>query len=156
PYIAGPALDQSGDFWGREDILQVIETILNTSDQNAVVLFGQRRIGKTSILLQLQYRLSNPPFLSVYFDLMDRARRLLGQLLFEIASTMAAEAGMEPVAAENFDDQGIYFRRTFLPALYAALSENQIPVLLFDEFATVQKIRSPCAGLWAGLSVTGN
>ena len=134
PYIAGRALSQDRGFFGREDILRLVETTLQKLDQNALVLFGQRRIGKTSILLQLQRRLPAPPFLPVYFDLMDRARRPLGQVLFEIASTIAAEADMPPVESDQFDDQGIHFRRSFLPALYQALGEDRIPVLLLDEF----------------------
>src|SRR5829696_5375800 len=92
PYIAGKALGQDRGFFGREDILRLVETKLASPDQNALVLFGQRRIGKTSILLQLQRRLASPLFLPIYFDLMDRARRPLGQVLFDIASTIAAEA----------------------------------------------------------------
>src|SRR6266508_1995805 len=134
PYIAGRALGQDRGFFGREDILRLVETTLQKLDQNALVLFGQRRIGKTSILLQLQRRLPAPPFLQVYFDLMDRARRPLGQVLFEIASTIAAEADMPPVESDQFDDQGIHFRRAFLPALYHARCEDRIPVLLLDEF----------------------
>jgi tetratricopeptide (TPR) repeat protein len=134
PYIAGKSLGGQRGFCGREDILRLVETRLRTPDQGALVLYGQRRIGKTSILLQLQRRLPAPPFLPVYFDLMDRARRPLGQVLFEIAATIAAEAGMAAPDQALFDDQGGYFRRAFLPALYDALGAERIPVLLFDEF----------------------
>src|SRR5215813_8887382 len=109
PYIAGRALGQQQGFFGRKDILRVVETKLNTVDQNALVLFGQRRIGKTSILLQLQRRLPSPPFLPVYFDMMDRARRSLGQVLFEIATTIAEEAGLASPDPTQFDDQGTFF-----------------------------------------------
>lgn len=81
PYIAGSALDGPGGFFGREDILRLVETELRSPHKNAVVLFGQRRIGKASILLQLRRRLSESGFLSVYMDLMDRARRPLGTTL---------------------------------------------------------------------------
>jgi tetratricopeptide (TPR) repeat protein len=134
PYIAGKSLGGQRGFFGRDDILRLVETRLRAPDQSALVLYGQRRIGKTSILLQLQHRLPAPPFLPVYFDLMDRARRPLGQVLFEIATTIAEEAGIAPPDPAEFDDQGLYFRRSFLPSLYQALGEGQIPVLLFDEF----------------------
>ncbi|MBC8078366.1 MAG: ATP-binding protein, partial [Chloroflexales bacterium] len=80
PYIAGRAVGQQRGFYGRDDILRLIEVRLRSPDQSAVVLYGQRRIGKTSILLQLQRRLPSPPFVPVYFDLMDRARQRLGQV----------------------------------------------------------------------------
>ena len=53
PYIAGKALNDARGFFGREDVFRLVETVLSSPDQNSVVLFGQRRIGKTSILLNL-------------------------------------------------------------------------------------------------------
>src|SRR5262249_23241554 len=118
PYIAGRALGQSNGFFDRESVFRLVETGLLSPEQNAVVLFGQRRIGKTSILLQLQRRLATLPFLPVYFDLMDRARHPLGQVLFEIGTKIAAQANIGPIESEQFDDQGIFFRHTFLPTVY--------------------------------------
>jgi hypothetical protein len=134
PYIAGRALGREHGFFGREDILRLVEARLTTPDQGAIVLFGQRRIGKTSILLQLLRRLPSPPFVPVYFDLMDRARQPLGLVLYDIAATLAAEAGMPPPDSELFDQRGRHFRQGFLPALYQAIGPGRIPVLLFDEF----------------------
>jgi tetratricopeptide (TPR) repeat protein len=133
PYIAGRSLSQQG-FYGREKTFQLVETELASPERNAIVLFGQRRIGKTSILRQLQRRLAALPFLPVYFDLMDRARRPLGQVLYEIAATIAAAAGVVPYDPEQFDDQGKFFRQEFLPKLYQALGDDRRPVLLLDEF----------------------
>jgi predicted AAA+ superfamily ATPase len=67
PYIAGKALGDERGFFGREDIFRLVENALSSPDQNALVLFGQRRIGKTSILLQLRRRLPSPPFRTIYF-----------------------------------------------------------------------------------------
>jgi Tfp pilus assembly protein PilF len=134
PYIAGKALSQQRGFWGREDILHLVETELRSPDRNAVVLHGQRRIGKTSILLQLQRRLSSPSLLPVYFDLMDRAHRPLEDVLYELACAVASEAGMAPISRQSFDDPGDYFRRDFLPALYQTLGAERRPLLLLDEF----------------------
>ena len=73
PYIAGTALGGERGFFGREDVLREVERTLRRPADNAIVLYGQRRIGKTSILLQLQRRLPAPPFVPIYFDLMDKA-----------------------------------------------------------------------------------
>lgn len=45
PYIAGSALDGPEGFFGRDDILRLVETELRSPHQNAVVLFGQRKNG---------------------------------------------------------------------------------------------------------------
>ena len=137
PYIAGSALDGPQGFFGRKDILRLVESELRTPHQNAVVLFGQRRIGKTSVLLQLRRRLAESNFVPVYLDLMDRARRPLGAVLAELAAETALELGLEPPAASRFDDEGRYFRWEFLPAAYAALGEGEAArrlVFLLDEF----------------------
>ena len=65
PYIAGKALGDPRGFFGREDVFRLVETVLSSPDQNSVVLFGQRRIGKTSILLNLRSRLSSASFVPV-------------------------------------------------------------------------------------------
>ena len=65
---------------------------------------------------------------------MDRAHRPLGTVLAELAATIAVSAGMPTPIIENFDNLGVYFQQTFLPTLYTRLSEEQRPLLLFDEF----------------------
>ena len=133
PYIAGKALGDERGFFGREDIFRLVETALSSPDQNALVLFGQRRIGKTSILLQLRRHLPSPPFHPVYFDLMDQARKPLSTVLYELAATVAAEFNLPPPPEADFA-QGDYFRENFLPSLYQSIGNNSRPVLLFDEF----------------------
>lgn len=128
PYIAGSALDGAAGFFGRADILRLVESELRSPHQNAVVLFGQRRIGKTSILLQLRCRLPDSGFLPVYLDLMDRARQPMGALLAELAGNVAFELGLDPPEAERFDDEGRYFRQGFLPP-WSASWPSPLPIL---------------------------
>lgn len=135
PYIAGKALKDARGFWGRDDVFRVVQAELEQTERNAIVLFGQRRIGKTSILLNLQSRLPSPPFQAVYFDLMDRARKPLAEVLFELASTIASDLGLQlPNHADFLEDAPHYFRKQFLPEVYQKLGPNQRLVLLFDEF----------------------
>lgn len=129
PYVAGKSLSGDCGFFGRKDIFDIVQTEL---PRNAIVLFGQRRIGKTSILKQLQRRLPKP-FLPVYFDLMDRAEQPMGQLLTDLAQLLAAQAGLPPLAG-TLDDSGEQFRQHFLPELYRALGTEHAMVLLLDEF----------------------
>ena len=135
PYIAGKALKDARGFWGRDDVFRVVQAELEQTERNAIVLFGQRRIGKTSILLNLQSRLPSPPFKAVYFDLMDRARKPLAEVLFELASTIASDLGLQlPNHADFLENATHYFRKQFLPEVYQKLGPNQRLVLLFDEF----------------------
>jgi hypothetical protein len=74
PYIAGNPVGDSAAFVGRADVLRDVLRVLRRPQDNAVVLYGQRRIGKTSILQHLAAWLSRRgPFRPVYFDLQDKA-----------------------------------------------------------------------------------
>lgn len=134
PYIAGKSLTGDCGFFGRKDIFELVQKELA---RNAIVLFGQRRIGKTSILKQLQRRLRKP-FLPVYFDLMDRAEQPMGQLLTGLAQQMAQGAGLPQLPAA-LDNEGVQFRQQFLPELYRTLGTEHAMVLLLDEFDVLDR-----------------
>ncbi|WP_257458353.1 WD40 domain-containing protein [Archangium lipolyticum] len=55
PYIVGPPIDHPRDFYGREEDLS---RILRDLEQGYVALIGDMRIGKSSLLNQLEHRLS--------------------------------------------------------------------------------------------------
>jgi len=134
PYVAGAPLRGEQGFFGRQDTLEWVARELRNPATNALVLFGQRRIGKTTILLQLERTLPADVFLPVYFDLQDQATRPLGRVLADLADAVAERIGLEPPDPADFDDKGHFFRREFLPRLYQTLGETRRPVLLLDEF----------------------
>lgn len=140
PYIAGAPLRKTQGFFGREETLEWVKRELRNPATNALVLFGQRRIGKTSLLLLLQNTLATEDFLPVYFDLQDQATRPLGQVLYDLADTIADRIGVERPVTGNFDDRGVFFRKTTLPQLYAALGETRRPVFLLDEFDVLDQM----------------
>jgi tetratricopeptide (TPR) repeat protein len=138
PYVAGPPLQGEEGFFGRREVLGWAERGLRNPANNSLVLFGQRCIGKTSLLLQVQRTLPSTQFLPVYFDLQDQTTRPLGLALADLAQAIAERAGLAPPDRLNFDDQGHYFLQSFLPRLYAELPKNQRPVFLLDEFGVLE------------------
>lgn len=71
PYIAGEPILKSELFFGRDEIVKKILSILHN---NSVMITGERRIGKTSLLLQLKKQLqttSDPDyfFIPIFIDL---------------------------------------------------------------------------------------
>lgn len=70
PYITGvPLLECNQElFVGRRDIVTRIEQILRTQPSPPILLYGQRRLGKTSLLKALSYLLSKD-YLSLLIDL---------------------------------------------------------------------------------------
>jgi AAA+ ATPase superfamily predicted ATPase len=49
PYVAGNPVGDSPAFVRRADVLREVLRVLRRSQDNAIVLYGQRRIGKASI-----------------------------------------------------------------------------------------------------------
>src|SRR5260221_14636644 len=58
PYVVGPALLR-GDplFVGRRDVVDLIANLASTSTRRPLLLYGPRRVGKTSLLKNLHQRL---------------------------------------------------------------------------------------------------
>jgi tetratricopeptide (TPR) repeat protein len=157
PYVAGNPVGDSPAFIGRADVLREVVRVLRRPQDNAIVLYGQRRIGKTSILQHLkaqlpQEGLSLPdrmrlargdlhlkaqllqasPYRPVYFDLQDKAAWPLGQVLRDLARTIAHTLG-QPDPDLGADPETA-FRQTWLPTFLSSLPADCSLVLLLDEF----------------------
>jgi hypothetical protein len=70
----------------------------------------------------------------VYFDLQDHATRPLGEVLADLARTMASRASMKKLPEIGSDNQGQYFREQFLPGFLEIIGTDRRPVILLDEF----------------------
>ena len=96
PYIVGPPLRDKNIFFGRQDVLTWANRQLINPSVNSIVLFGQRRIGKTSLLLQLANTLSSEDFVPIYCDLQDFASKPLGIALYTIALRATKSVHLPP------------------------------------------------------------
>lgn len=134
PYIPGPPIDKDADFYGRDDIFRFVRDTFSSSSQNVVVLHGQRRIGKTSILLQLEKPANLPPDLHpVYFDLQGWAGRRLDEVLYGLAKEIAQTLEIPVIEPADVRADTGCFRDRFLPQVYEALGGRRL-LLLLDEF----------------------
>jgi tetratricopeptide (TPR) repeat protein len=134
PYRAGNPVGGSPAFVGREDILRRVLRVLANPDENAIVLYGQRRIGKSSVLQELAARLTDVGAYSpVYFDLQDKAARSLDAVLMELAQRIATQLGA-PTPVGWAEDAQARFKNEFLPQILERLPSSHSLVLLFDEF----------------------
>src|SRR4029079_9141579 len=72
PYIVGNPIDREEMFFGRADIIDRIRRQLTTAtNANVVLLEGNRRTGKTSVLKQLQKKGTLPGWVTVYCNFQD-------------------------------------------------------------------------------------
>jgi len=132
PYILTPLTDGVG-FFGRDSVLQFVRNTLNSPYQNVIVLFGQRRIGKTSLIHQLRQSGETPAGCRpIYFDLQGRAEHALAQVLYGLAREISRSLAIELPPRAAFEDE-TFFQYVFLPEVYRVIGNDRLLVLV-DEF----------------------
>jgi tetratricopeptide (TPR) repeat protein len=145
PYITDNPVGDSAAFIGRTEILLGTIQILCHAKKNTIVLYGQRGIGKTSVLQYLTAQLPiQGDYYPVYFDLQDKAawdlEQLVNELAKKIADTLnqtAPDLGEQPEAA---------FQDTWLPSILEEMPEDAALILLFDEFDVLEEPKAEQAG----------
>ena len=73
PYSAGNPVKSEKMFFGRDEIFEKAHTHLEQNPTHPIVIYGQRRMGKTSVLHHMQRRLNAPSgqerYVAVLLDL---------------------------------------------------------------------------------------
>jgi tetratricopeptide (TPR) repeat protein/photosystem II stability/assembly factor-like uncharacterized protein len=145
PYIAGAPVTDPAMFFGREDVFSWIEqNIAGRYASNTLVIHGQRRVGKTSVLKQLHLRLPER-FVPVFFDLQGRTHatidRFLWRLAREIVRTVRTrfEAELGRPEQEPFSRDPEYFVHGFMDEVRQAIGGDRSVVVVFDEFDTLEE-----------------
>ncbi len=144
PYVVGTPLKTGSPlFYGREDVVKFIQSNLSASHRNNLVLIGQRRTGKTSLLKQLPQRLSDDT-LPVYLDgqtlgLDPGMPNFFLSLATEIAFALE-DRGFEitPPELENFQASPFNtFEKDFLATVRAQIGDRHL-LIMFDEFEELE------------------
>jgi tetratricopeptide (TPR) repeat protein len=134
PYIAGNPVGAGSAFVGRADVSREVARVAASPHENALVLYGQRRIGKTSLLQELTARLSHDgPYRPIYIDLQDKAALPLPRVLEELAARIAQGLG-QPAPPRWGEDAERAFRDDFIAGMLDAIPTDVSLVLLIDEF----------------------
>jgi HEAT repeat protein/AAA+ ATPase superfamily predicted ATPase len=145
PYITGgPIKPPSKDmFFGREDVFKFItDNISSHAQKNVLILHGERRTGKTSILYQIPNVLGSK-YISVFMDGQEFGGSTMDYFLYKMAKQIAKacqEKGMDikiPARATFKSDPWYAFKDRFLESLKPALNGKYI-VILFDEFEALE------------------
>jgi len=87
PYVAGPVVKEPRMFFGRKEVFDWIrDNIAGTYQANILVLHGERRMGKTSILYQLLHRPPTPEHICVFSSLEVPPPASAGDWFYTIAT----------------------------------------------------------------------
>ena len=149
PYIVGLPVKSAEMFHGREDVFAFIrDNWFGATQDRTLVLHGQRRTGKTSILYQLLNGRLGEAVVPVLLDMQELAPLIqtTGDLLGEVAYKIAQSArkhgiAIAPLAEDRLATAPVRAFNRFVDALEAQLGGRRL-ALLFDEFELLeQKIR---------------
>jgi hypothetical protein len=143
PYVAGnPVLGSL--FVGREEILRQLEELwLNPAQVDSVVLYGHRRMGKSSILRNLPDRLDSARNWVVQFNLQTVNRANTGSLLYDLALAMGDKLPRSQASAPNLPPEAAFqanFQRAFnqwLDALEPWLANHRF-IVAIDEYELLE------------------
>ncbi|MBC8492911.1 MAG: HEAT repeat domain-containing protein [Chloroflexi bacterium] len=135
-------------FYGRDDTLKWVDrNIRGAYQDNILVLHGQRRTGKTSVLLELERRAPKTPHIFVRFDLQYAELECTSDLFYEIASllytklTTEFDLHVQKPALEEYASYPWRRFRDFHQELQAHLGDKHV-VLMVDEFdILIDKVR---------------
>ena len=144
PYVVGTPLKSGSPlFFGRDDIVKFIQDNLTASHRNNLVLIGQRRTGKTSLLKQLPARLGDDT-LPVYLDgqtlgLDPGMSNFFLNLATEIAFALE-DRGFDienPELASFQASPANTFEHSFLPQVRQLIGMRHL-LIMFDEFEELE------------------
>jgi HAMP domain-containing protein len=144
PYVAGTPLEAGSPlFFGREDLFGFISENLHAAHRNNLVLIGQRRTGKSSLLKQLPLRLGDQ-FLPVYLDGQSIALDPgMAAFFLNLATEIGAalkEQGFSVPGRELRDfaaHPAHSFEHEYLPRIRRSIGNRHL-VLLLDEFEELE------------------
>jgi hypothetical protein len=137
PYIAGPPVLDPKLFVGRDAL---VDRVLATVPNNSLLLLGERRIGKTSILQQLRLRLpelDHPRF--CFIPAMIDLQGVSEEAFFAVVAEAVGEAISDDTmtgarSADDYDSRDLVRDlRRVLPTLTCPNPRRPKLVLLLDE-----------------------
>jgi len=139
PYIAGAPVSGPEMFYGRDDVFAFIgRNLIGRHRDTPIVLYGQRRTGKTSVLYQVQRHLG-PTYRCVFIDLHGLSLNGMSDLLLGIANSVSRGLARDyritidpPARAAFLADPRSAFEDLFLNGVLSALGEDHL-VLMLDE-----------------------
>jgi tetratricopeptide (TPR) repeat protein len=144
PFVVGGALRNSDGygFFGRSDVFNFVQSHLNSVQRTAIILYGHRRIGKSSILRQINHKLSSE-FSCIYYDLQGSGKSSLDTVLYGLGRAIADKLGItRPERVETTEEN---FEPQFLRRVADQFGDTRRLVLLLDEFDAIDDRKTDAA-----------
>ncbi|MER6615070.1 cold-shock protein [Streptomyces xantholiticus] len=126
PYAEGAPVEDEEMFYGRGPLIQILVDSLERADAKCVVIYGQKRVGKSSVLHHLQ-RALKPPVLAAKFSMGELATNLThAGLLYKISNAFFRRL-------EDLEDDGLPGLDLPRPVLREFIDSGS-PEIHFDDY----------------------
>lgn len=134
--IGSPARGKG--FFNREEIIEEVNNFLLKPNEYHFLIFGQRRIGKTSLLRKIQDDTNMTRWKkAIYFNLQDKAEFSIGDILYELTEKIILDLNLD-LKLDRSQFAGNYaknhFKTVILPTILKKNKNIKQLILLFDEF----------------------
>lgn len=147
PYVYGPAVSGPNHFFGRERTLLTIEQRFQDTEQTRIVmLYGQRRMGKSSVLKNVANKyLQRKEWWPIYIDGATIFAKEVSELILALATRIwnklpDGHSVPEPKLDDFRIDPGHALVNQFLPMVDESIRKTgKTLLILFDEFDTYIK-----------------
>jgi hypothetical protein len=139
PYIAGSPVTGTEMFFGREDVFSFVRRNLTGRHRDTpIVLYGQRRTGKTSVLYQMHRHL-DARYRCIFIDLHGLNLNGMENLLWGLATSIGRGLQRDHQLSVAVPDRAAFsanphaaFETAFLDAVWSVLGEDHL-LLMIDE-----------------------
>ncbi|MBW4613346.1 MAG: ABC transporter substrate-binding protein [Desmonostoc vinosum HA7617-LM4] len=142
PYIIGTPIETPELLFGRDSLFEQIRDHLENNIR-LILLHGQRRIGKSSVLNILPSVVARDEFLFISYDLQNDTSSEKNIILHKIISNILHELGIDQEidisyleTNSNLEDRTV--QRTIYEICYVLHQKNLKLILLLDEFDVIE------------------
>jgi hypothetical protein len=140
PYVIGDPV-QGSLFAGREDIMRQLQGLwLNANHLQSAVLYGHRRMGKTSILLNLQNYI-NADIKIAYINLLclGDCSQGVGEVLMQICDGIADATDIAPPDDHELIENPYHIFRRYIKKVGQTSSFSGL-IIAIDEFEKIEEL----------------
>ncbi len=144
PYSTGLPTRESNLFYGREKEMAFLEDNLTRDVKSVVVLYGQRRSGKTTLLTQLIRSPRLAEHIPVFLDMQRLSYNItiesfLGRVAYLIERAMKQRGlSIKAPHRRDFEKDPIYTFDVFLDQIEEQFGDRKL-ILLIDEFEVLEE-----------------
>jgi len=137
PYIVGRPIHQNEKLYGRDDVFQFIKEQIKNNEK-IIVLYGQRRMGMTSVLHHIPNTLDSEEDIFIPLSLEDKSHKSLGAILYDLERDILdildlSKKEVSFLKKEQLESDNLLFITQFLAQINQKINNKKI-ILSIDEF----------------------